>query len=68
MDWCGVSLQLERNIFILSKYSNNSFNIRLLFRKRGKGKTGHSLNGSVLGYNTDPAGEKLLPPNGTLNR
>ena len=39
-----------------------------MFRKRGKGKTGHSLNGSVLGYNTDPAGEKLLPPNGTLNR
>jgi len=36
-------------------------------RKRGKDKSGHSLNGSVLGY-TDPAGEKLLPPNGTLNR
>ena len=35
-------------------------------RKRGKDKTGHSLNGSVLGY-TDPAGEKLLPQNGTLN-
>jgi len=34
-------------------------------RKRGKDKTGHSLNGSVLGY-TDPAGEKLLPQNGTL--
>ena len=39
----------------------------LLGRKRGKDKTGHSLNGSVLGY-TDPAGEKLLPQNGTLNR
>jgi len=36
-------------------------------RKRGKDKSGHSLNGSVLGY-TDPAGEKLLPQNGTLNR
>jgi len=36
-------------------------------RRRGKDKTGHSLNGSVLGY-TDPAGEKLLPQNGTLNR
>ena len=34
-------------------------------RKRGKDKTGHSLNGSVLGY-TDPAGEKLLPQNGTI--
>ena len=38
-----------------------------MFRRRGKDKTGHSLNGSVLGY-SDPAGEKLLPPNGTLNR
>ena len=51
---------------ILSPWNLKYF---LCCRKRGKDKTGHSLNGSVLGY-TDPAGEKLLPGNGlnTINR
>lgn len=50
--------------------SNSTFLFELdnsCYRKRGKDKSGHSLNGSVLGY-TDPAGEKLLPQNGTINR
>ena len=53
------------NNIILFNFSFEFDNLR--YRKRGKDKSGHSLNGSVLGY-TDPAGEKLLPQNGTLNR
>ena len=29
-------------------------------RRRGKDKTGHTHNGSLLAYASDPAGEKLL--------
>ena len=38
-----------------------------LFRRRGKDKTGHTHNGSLLAY-ADPAGEKLLANQGTLPR
>ena len=39
-----------------------------LLRRQRKDKTGHSPQGSVLGY-SDPANEKLLlgPRNGTIN-
>ena len=45
----------------------NTIIITLLRRQR-KDKTGHSPQGSVLGY-SDPANEKLLPGprNGTIN-
>jgi len=36
-------------------------------RRRGKDKTGHTHNGSLLAY-ADPAGEKLLANQGTLPR
>ena len=39
----------------------------MIYRRRGKDKTGHAHNGSLLSY-SDSAGEKLLPQNGTLPR
>jgi len=76
LTFTGVNVAYSQKMTIIIGVAAGALLILIIFiivlccccRKRGKGKTGHSLNGSVLGYNTDPAGEKLLPPNGTLNR